>query len=40
MDVLLYFATFVPMFLRLLRPISGLSERIFIGPDYIADYIQ
>jgi hypothetical protein len=39
-DVLLYFATLVPVFLGFVRPISGSAERILIGPQRIADYIQ
>jgi hypothetical protein len=40
MDVLLDLTTFVPVFLRLVRPISSLPERILSCPEQIADYIQ
>jgi hypothetical protein len=39
-DVLLYFAALVTMFMRFIWPISGLAEWIFSCPDHIADYIQ
>lgn len=40
LDVLFYLAAFVPVFRGFIRSISELPERIFRGPDYIADYIQ
>jgi len=40
MDVLFDLTTFVPVFLGFIRPISGGSERVFIRPERIADYIQ
>ncbi len=40
MDVLLNLATFVPVFMGLVRSINDGPERILAAPDCVADYIQ
>jgi hypothetical protein len=40
MDVLLDFASLVPVFMGFIRSISGCPERILTGSEDIADYIQ